>query len=126
MLIPCSLKQNSLSPSTEVGIAITLHQCSGTCDTSGNVLGEVLYSGAWNPQYGKPSEAAGVPYQNFTLTVPSSYSGDATLFLVHTNLIGVSSECFHVLVIESRGADLNCACLFRLARLLTPRSSLNR
>lgn len=83
-------KQDALTGSTEVGIAITLKHCTqNPCEDTSEALGSVLYSGPYNPQFGPGM--GGQPYQNFTLTIPGGIqSGPAVLSVAHANLIGVS------------------------------------
>ncbi|KAH9920441.1 uncharacterized protein B0H18DRAFT_957038 [Fomitopsis serialis] len=74
-------KPNSLTGSTEVGIAIGLKSCTGYtggCDHSPHlVLGADLLLDEW------------YPYQNFTVTIPESFqSGQAILSATHLVLVG--------------------------------------
>ena len=76
-------------PATEIGIGIALHECgSSACDTSGSTLGGVLYAGTYVPVY--DGTFGDVPYQNFTVSVPDGYSGNAILAIVHAPMAGVS------------------------------------
>ncbi|TFY62014.1 hypothetical protein EVJ58_g4139 [Rhodofomes roseus] len=85
------IKPNSLTGSTEVGIAICLKSCTGYtggCDAvdTTEALGSVLLTSSWAPVY-HPDEW--YPYQNFTVTVPTSFqSGQAILTATHFALLG--------------------------------------
>ncbi|PIL26999.1 hypothetical protein GSI_10138 [Ganoderma sinense ZZ0214-1] len=92
-------RPNSLSGSTEVGIAIGLWPCGGPKGTSkcasvdvSQVLGTVVYTGSYKPAYdsAQPSKP---PHQSFEITVPSSFSkGEVSLGVAHLSLIGAGSE----------------------------------
>ncbi|KAH8112257.1 hypothetical protein DFH11DRAFT_1608864 [Phellopilus nigrolimitatus] len=74
-------KPDSLSGSTEIGIAITLQKCSQTpCPDESQTLGN--------------GGNAVQPFQNFTVTVPSGFSGPAVLSVAHANLIGAGPSLF--------------------------------
>ena len=89
--------QNSLTGSTEVGIAIGLWPCGGPKGTSkcastdvSQVLGNVVYTGSFNPEYDS-KDPTKLPHQNFEVTVPSSFSsGQVSLGVAHLSLVGVS------------------------------------
>ncbi|KDQ54518.1 hypothetical protein JAAARDRAFT_38192 [Jaapia argillacea MUCL 33604] len=88
-------RPNSLTGSEEVAIIIAMRSCnSGGCISPEDALGNVLYTGPYNPQYsttpdGKP------PHQNFTVEVPTSFiTGPATLSVTHFSLIGAGPEPF--------------------------------
>ena len=87
--------QMTLSSSSEVAIAIGFWPCGGGPCAAQNVqevLGNVVYKGAFDPQY-DTNEPAGVPpHQNFTVTVPESFTtGQVSLGVVHMALVGVSA-----------------------------------
>ena len=79
-------------------------------------MGSILYNGPFDPVY---HEAYLPPYQNFTVTVPSSYAaGHAQVNVAHATLIGVSNtwlptSAFIVLIF-----------IIRLARILIWRLSI--
>ena len=51
-------------------------------------MGTILYNGPFNPQY---HETYLPPYENFTVTVPSSNpTGTALIGVAHATLVGVS------------------------------------
>ena len=81
----------TLTGSTEVGISIQLHHCTQTpCEDIGIWLGNLLYAGPYNPQFGPGF--FGEPQQNFTVTIPDSFpSGPALLSVGHANVVGVST-----------------------------------
>ena len=85
--------QNSLTGSTEVGIAISLKSCTGYtggCDVVNvsEVLGSTLLISQWSPTY---HQDQWYPYSNFTVTIPENFeSGDAILSATHLVLVGVS------------------------------------
>ncbi|RPD77396.1 hypothetical protein L226DRAFT_544056 [Lentinus tigrinus ALCF2SS1-7] len=90
-------RPNTLTGSQEVAIAIGLFPCGGTdgqapcaaTNTTG-VLGNVLYTGPYDPQYadGAPSLP---PHQNFSIQVPSTFeSGQVSLGVAHFALVGAS------------------------------------
>ncbi|KAI8072321.1 hypothetical protein BC940DRAFT_138706 [Gongronella butleri] len=80
------VKNNHIIASTEVGIAIGIRACEGgQCPPPENQLGQILYTGPFDPQFHGPGPA----YQNFTVTVPkSSTVGNANLNVVRFFLIG--------------------------------------
>ena len=91
---PHLLLQNSLTGSEEVVVVIGLWPCQGPCADQNvtEILGNVVYKGAFDPQY-DTNEPAGVPpHQNFTVTVPESFTtGQVSLGVVHVALVGVSA-----------------------------------
>ncbi|KAI0712905.1 hypothetical protein C8Q72DRAFT_220600 [Fomitopsis betulina] len=84
-------KPNSLTGSTEVGIAISLKSCNGFtggCDAVdiSEVLGRTLLISQWAPTY---HEGGWYPYFNFSVTIPAGFqSGDAILSATHLVLVG--------------------------------------
>ncbi|PCH39960.1 hypothetical protein WOLCODRAFT_23750 [Wolfiporia cocos MD-104 SS10] len=83
-------RPDSLTGSTEVGIAICLKSCEGYSNGCQDIdvtqaLGEVLYVGSYDPEF----RAGGwYPYQNFTVQIPSSYTGEAILSVTQLALVG--------------------------------------
>lgn len=63
---------------------------SAPCHSATDLLGDILYNGSFNPVY---HETSLPPYQNFTVTVPSSATkGKGQINVAHFSLIGVSSS----------------------------------
>ena len=61
------------------------------------ILGDLMYSGPFDPQYDN-SDPAKPPHQNFTITVPESFtSGQVSLGVVHLSIVGVSLPNFWLL-----------------------------
>ncbi|KAM5538575.1 hypothetical protein V8D89_007604 [Ganoderma adspersum] len=91
-------RPNSLTGSTEVGIAIGLWPCGGPKGTSkcastdvSQVLGNVVYTGSYKPEYDSNAPTK-PPHQNFEITVPSSFSkGEVSLGVAHLSLVGGSA-----------------------------------
>ncbi|CAI7582295.1 unnamed protein product [Penicillium bialowiezense] len=86
-------RPNSLSGSTEIGVVIGFTSCdSGPCRAADEVLGTVLYNGPFKPVY---HESSLPPYQNFTVTVPSSAAkGKGQINVAHATLIGAGPSAF--------------------------------
>ncbi|KAJ7149667.1 hypothetical protein C8R46DRAFT_964200 [Mycena filopes] len=78
-------RPNSLTPSTEVSVAIGLMACgSGICPPPADVMGTILFQGPYTPQL-----VGGHLTQNFTVAIPSSFSiGPAQLNVAHFALVG--------------------------------------
>lgn len=72
-----------------MGVAIGISSCvDNGCRPASDVLGTVLYNGAFNPVY---HEHYLPPYQNYTVKVPSDLkSGEAQINIAHAALVGVS------------------------------------
>jgi hypothetical protein len=69
-------------------------QCQSTpCPGPSEELGNILYTGPFNPQFPSPPTTQQIPQENYTVQVPSFPSG-ATVQLSVTDftLIGVSSS----------------------------------
>ncbi|KAL5478365.1 hypothetical protein ACEPAI_2549 [Sanghuangporus weigelae] len=88
------LKPDSLSASSEVGIAILIHHCNQSpCEDASEQMGSLLYTGSFNPQRGAGFH--GAPVQNFSVTIPESIQpGPAVLSVAHANLIGAGPSLF--------------------------------
>ncbi|KAI0326895.1 hypothetical protein GY45DRAFT_54352 [Cubamyces sp. BRFM 1775] len=94
----------TLTGSQEVSIAIGLWPCAGYGDAANRtcadvdvtqVLGNVVYAGPYNPQLVQGQEAWKPPYQNFTVTVPSTFEdGQVSLGVAHFSLIGAGAMPF--------------------------------
>lgn len=76
-----------------MAIAIGLLSCGQSEDGCSSVdvtqdLGDVLYTGPYNPQRHETSKP---PYQNFSLFIPETFTvGSASLNVAHFVLVGVS------------------------------------
>ncbi|GJE93122.1 hypothetical protein PsYK624_092810 [Phanerochaete sordida] len=88
-------KPNSQTSSQEIVLLLSLvhcatEGCADTFDPSAGAVGQILYQGAYSPQYHSEAEVYGAPYQNFTVTMPSSLSpGDqVALIATHLSLVG--------------------------------------
>ncbi|GKZ69930.1 hypothetical protein AnigIFM50267_005167 [Aspergillus niger] len=73
----------------EIGIAIGIESCSGSsgCPDPDSEIGNLLYSGPYDPQSNGPPD----PYENFTITVPD-VTGPAQIGVVRPFLVGLSYE----------------------------------
>ncbi|KAF7377901.1 hypothetical protein MSAN_00213800 [Mycena sanguinolenta] len=98
----------TLTPSTEVAIIIGFLSCGGfasSCPPPSEILGTILYNGPYDPEFS--SSGGGVnhrPYQNFTVTIPSSASpGKAQLGVAHVALVGAGQYPF----LETHNITLN-------------------
>ncbi|KAL5338353.1 hypothetical protein BJX70DRAFT_366868 [Aspergillus crustosus] len=83
-------RPNSLTGSTEYGIAIGIQSCpKGHCLPSTEILGSKLYTGPFDPQYHEGSKP---PYENFTVEIPESADkGPAVVAVAHAALVGASN-----------------------------------
>ncbi|KAI0669158.1 hypothetical protein C8Q78DRAFT_978246 [Trametes maxima] len=94
----------TLTGSQEVAIAIGLWSCAGYGESANRtcadidvtqVLGNVVYSGVYTPKLQQGQEAYKPPYQNFTITVPSTMSpGQSSLSVAHFSLVGAGAMPF--------------------------------
>ncbi|KAJ5217015.1 hypothetical protein N7468_010023 [Penicillium chermesinum] len=76
-------RPNTLTSSTEIGVAIGLSTLDEPAD---EVFGTVLHTGPFEPKY---HESRSPPYQNFTVTIPEgTKKGKAHLTIAHATLIG--------------------------------------
>lgn len=85
--------QDTLTGSTEVALVIALLSCaSNPCPGPSEELGTVLYDGPFDPQFTtEPGTSSLPPHENFTLTIPSTFTkGQAQLGVAHFFLLGVS------------------------------------
>ncbi|OKL58170.1 hypothetical protein UA08_06413 [Talaromyces atroroseus] len=80
---------DSLTSSQEVALVIGIQQCqNGHCFPPDETLGNLLYSGSFNPQFHEPSLP---PYQNFTVHIPDTMSSESALVgVAHFALVGDS------------------------------------
>ncbi|KAF4772079.1 hypothetical protein HAV15_004870 [Penicillium sp. str.  len=83
------IAKNSLTGSTEIAVVIGISTCASTaCPPAGEVMGTILYHGGFDPQY---HEASQLPYQNFTVTVPTLITaGNGQINIANVVLVGVS------------------------------------
>ena len=95
--------QNSLSPSTEVAVVIGFSSCASTpCRSAEDILGTILYNGPFKPVY---HETNLPPYENFTVTLPSSAAkGKGQINVAHASLIGVGFSWL-ALLLKSKDAN---------------------
>ncbi|KAJ5368711.1 uncharacterized protein N7496_008471 [Penicillium cataractarum] len=86
-------RPNSLTGSTEMAVAIGISSCATqACASPDEFMGTILYNGPFKPEY---HESPTPPYQNFTVTVPSSFTaGNAQINVAHATLIGASQYPF--------------------------------
>ncbi|KAF3389484.1 hypothetical protein F1880_003470 [Penicillium rolfsii] len=86
-------RPNSLTGSTEMAVAIGISSCTnGPCIPSDEFMGTILYNGGFKPEY---HETSLPPYENFTVTVPSSFAaGNAQINVAHAALVGASQYPF--------------------------------
>ncbi|KAN0076804.1 hypothetical protein V8E55_010659 [Tylopilus felleus] len=76
----------ALTGSQDVAVVIGFVSCSSAteCPDVTERLGEILYSGSYSPQL---YNSGGNPYQNFTVAIPSGYSGPVQLGVAHFYLL---------------------------------------
>jgi len=103
-------KGDSLTSSTEIGVAVLIHHCNQLpCEDATQTLGEVFYSGAFNPQRpsgGSPGAASGAPFQSFFASIPVDFpKGPAVLSVVHASLVGAGPFFFNEIVNVTIGID---------------------
>ncbi|CCL98310.1 uncharacterized protein FIBRA_00304 [Fibroporia radiculosa] len=79
----------------QVGIALGLAPCQyidcNTYDAS-QEIGNLLYAGPFNPQFGPGGPPSAEPFENFTVQAPSGVSGAYALSLTQLELIGDGYE----------------------------------
>jgi hypothetical protein len=87
--------KNSLTGSREIAVAIGVYPCNnGHCLPAESTLGTVLYNGPFKPEY---HELSGLPYENFTVTVPADLAkGSAVIGVAHAALVGVCYFSLHL------------------------------
>ncbi|KKK11913.1 hypothetical protein P175DRAFT_0504944 [Aspergillus ochraceoroseus IBT 24754] len=80
-------RPNSLTGSTEMGVAIGVQSCpESTCHPAESFLGTILYNGPFKPVY---HETYNPPYENFSVTVPEGTpKGRALVGVAHATLVG--------------------------------------
>ncbi|KAL4931786.1 uncharacterized protein BDV17DRAFT_255322 [Aspergillus undulatus] len=83
-------RPNSLTGSTEIGIAIGIQSCPDhPCIDDDSSLGVELYTGSFSPAY--HDTGANIPYENFTVTIPEdTAAGRAVVGVAHAALVGAS------------------------------------
>ncbi|KAE9394355.1 hypothetical protein BT96DRAFT_862911 [Gymnopus androsaceus JB14] len=78
-------RPNHIQYAYEVGVAIGALACTSPCPDPESQLGDVLYTGPYNPQFHGPGDQ----YQNFTVTIPQgSQTGSYQLGIIRFFLIG--------------------------------------
>ncbi|KAF9078692.1 hypothetical protein BDP27DRAFT_1412642 [Rhodocollybia butyracea] len=84
-------RPDTLTPSTEMALAIGLTSCT-VCLGPSQELGTILYGGEFDPAFTtEPGTNTLPPHQNFTLTVPADFTqGPAQLGVAHFALVGAS------------------------------------
>ncbi|KAJ6032725.1 hypothetical protein N7540_003457 [Penicillium herquei] len=87
-------RPDTLTGSDEIAVAIGMVSCpSGTCPSAGEALGTLLYHGAFDPEFNTGSY---YPYENFTITVPSTFAaGNAQVNVAHLSTYGASGETLY-------------------------------
>ncbi|KLO10789.1 hypothetical protein SCHPADRAFT_832040 [Schizopora paradoxa] len=96
-------KPDSLTSSTEIGVAVLIHHCTQSpCEDTTETLGQVFYAGPFNPQRpsgGSPGTASGAPFQSFYASVPYDFpKGPAVLNVAHASLVGAGPFFFNEIV----------------------------
>ena len=91
-----SFLQDTLTGSEEVALVLSMAACPEASCTSpqynpSDILGQILYNGPYDPKE-DASLAWKPPHQNFTVTVPTSFSSGENVALIatHLSLVGVS------------------------------------
>ena len=81
----------------EVVLIIGFNACpSAGCDALDDGVGAILFEGPFNPQF-DPNQPFKQPHQNFTVTVPTFFSGQVMLSATHLMLVGVSyGQCNYI------------------------------
>lgn len=97
--------QMALTGSQDVAVVIGFVSCSSAteCPDVTERLGEILYSGSYSPQL---YNSAGNPYQNFTVAIPSGYSGPVQLGVAHFYLLAVCISLPRFFVRSARVDDV--------------------
>ncbi|KAJ6461092.1 hypothetical protein C8R45DRAFT_842449 [Mycena sanguinolenta] len=90
-------RPDTLTGSTEIAIVIGFLFCgkspTSKCPPPSEILGTILYNGSYQPEF--HSGDAKPPYQNFTVSIPTSASpGKAQLGVAHFSLVGASQFPF--------------------------------
>jgi len=121
--MPTTCCQNSLPNLKEVAVIIGLNACNTTVCPPCDLLGSILYNGGYNPLLDLSPPGGKPPYQNFSLSIASSFQkGRAQLNIFHVALNGVS---ILALVIRSlRHSPYNSQVLHHSLTLRTLRSTL--
>ncbi|GJE91630.1 hypothetical protein PsYK624_077800 [Phanerochaete sordida] len=79
-------KEQPTAPTTEVALVLSMARCPSSGCSAGS-LGQILYNGPYNPQ---DEHDGKLPYQNFSVPVPTSFSVGDQVALIATrfNLVG--------------------------------------
>ncbi|KAN0135250.1 hypothetical protein V8E53_006815 [Lactarius tabidus] len=69
------IRPDSLQSSINVGMVISMLQCSPnvTCPSPSEILGNVLYTGSFDPEFPPFFTGDNQPQQNFSVQVPSDF-----------------------------------------------------
>jgi hypothetical protein len=88
-------RPDTLSGSEEVAVVIGLWSCGNNpCPGPSNIMGTILYKGAYNPQFSEPSDGL-PPHENFSVAIPATFTkGRAQLGVVHVALGGAGLAPF--------------------------------
>ncbi|OJI99472.1 hypothetical protein ASPVEDRAFT_187655 [Aspergillus versicolor CBS 583.65] len=83
-------RPNSLTGSTEIGVAIGVQSCpSSACRV--DTIGTTLFAGEFKPEY-HGQTGGGQPYQNYTVTIPEETAkGRAFIEVAHATIVGAST-----------------------------------
>ncbi|CCL98320.1 uncharacterized protein FIBRA_00314 [Fibroporia radiculosa] len=77
----------------QVGIVLGLASCQQVDCNAYNAsqeVGDLLYLGPFNPQFGSGGPPSGAPFENFSVQVPAGTSGAYALSLTQLELVGAS------------------------------------
>ncbi|KAF8218118.1 hypothetical protein K438DRAFT_1952957 [Mycena galopus ATCC 62051] len=99
-------RPDTLTGSTEVAVIIGFESCVelNFCPPPSSLMGTILYNGPFDPEFHTDVTPGKPPYQNFTVTIPSSApAGAAQLNLAHFSLVGASLYPF----LETHNITLN-------------------
>ncbi|THU95207.1 hypothetical protein K435DRAFT_798290 [Dendrothele bispora CBS 962.96] len=84
------IRPDTISSSEEAGIVLGLASCGQNpqgCLPASATMGQVLYNGDFNPQFGNEFQ----PHQNITVQIPADFpKGPAQLNFAHFFLLGAS------------------------------------
>ncbi|KAJ5639606.1 uncharacterized protein N7484_007468 [Penicillium longicatenatum] len=83
-------RPNTASASREVAVVIGIADCTYGCWPASEAVGTILYNGPFDPVY---HETYMPPYQNYTITVPSTFpAGNHQLNVAHFYLVGAGPQ----------------------------------
>ncbi|KAF8218124.1 hypothetical protein K438DRAFT_1796340 [Mycena galopus ATCC 62051] len=99
-------RPDTLTGSIEGAVVIGFESCVGinSCFPPSEAMGAILYNGPYAPEFHTDVTPGKPPYQNFTVTIPSSApAGVAQLNLAHFSLVGAVAGPF----LETHNITLN-------------------